>query len=93
MNAAQATTLRLVTQAKRPAGAPTLTSSTSGPSLRRGQTVDAFVIPDSWGQALVDGTSGGLAVFESDGSPYVILAGRGRWSAAFTMTISWYRST
>lgn len=90
-NAAQATTLRLVTQATRPSGAPTLGSSTSGPSLRRGQTTDAFVIPTSWAQAMVDGTAGGLGFFVAGGSPYVILAGRSTWSAAFTMTISWTR--
>jgi hypothetical protein len=90
-NAAQATTLRLVTQKTRPGGAPTLTSSTAGPSLRRGSTVNAFTIPTSWAQAMVDGTAGGLAVFDSSGSPYVILSGRGDWSAAFTMTISWSR--
>jgi hypothetical protein len=93
MNAAQATTLRQVTQKTRPAGAPTLTGSTAGPSLRRGQTTNSFAIPTSWGQDFVDGNAGGLAVYESDGSPYVILAGRSRWSAAFTMTISWQRST
>lgn len=91
-NAAQATTMRLMTQAKRPSGAPTLTSSTSGPKLRRGTTDDSFTIPTSWAQAMVDGTAGGLAFFDSSGSPYVILSGRERWSAAFTLTISWSRS-
>jgi len=91
--AAQATTLRQVTQKTRPAGAPTLTGSTSGPSLRRGETVDSFAIPTSWGQDFVDGVAGGLAVFDSTGSPYVILAGRGRWSAAFVLTLSWRRTT
>jgi hypothetical protein len=90
-NSAQATTMRLVTQTKRPAGAPTLGASTSGPSLRRGQTVSAFTIPTSWAQSMVDGTAGGLGFFESDGSPYVILAGRGRSSSSFAMTISWTR--
>jgi hypothetical protein len=90
-NAAQVTTMRLMTQNKRPSGAPTLTSSTSGPSLRRGQTVTAFDIPVSWAQAMVDGTAGGLAFFDSSGSPYVILSGRGRSSASFTLTISWTR--
>lgn len=90
--APQATTLRLVEQATRPGGAPTLGASTSGPSLRRGDTT-TFTIPDSWGQALVNGTSGGLAVYESDGSPYVILSGRGDWSPAFTLVLNWSRTT
>jgi hypothetical protein len=90
-NAPQATTMRLMTNATRPGGAPTLTSSTSGPSLRRGTTDASFNIPVSWAQAMVDGTAGGLAFFESDGSPYVILAGRGDYGPAFTMTIRWSR--
>jgi hypothetical protein len=90
-NSAQSTTMRLVTQNKRPGGAPTMTSSTSGPSLRRGQTVGAFEIPASWAQAMVDGTAGGLGFFDASGSPYVILAGRGRSSASFTLAIQWTR--
>ena len=89
--AAQATTMRLVTQATRPGGAPTLTSSTSGPSLAVGATNDSFTIPDSWAQAMVDGTAGGIAFYDADGSPYVRFAGRGTWSPAFTLTISWRR--
>lgn len=89
--AAQATTLRLVTQATRPGGVPTLTSNTSGPSLAVGATNNGFDIPTSWAQAMVDGTAGGLAVFTSGGSPYVRLAGRGSWSPAWTLTISWRR--
>lgn len=93
ITAAQSTTLRLVTQTKRPAGAPTLTSSTSGPHLRWGASDNSFDIPTSWAQAMVDGTSGGLAVFDSLGSPYVIFDGRSAYSAAFTMTISWSRTS
>lgn len=90
-NSAQPTTLRLIDQSKRPSGAPTLGAAIAGPSLRRGSTTTAFALPNSWGQALVDGTSGGIAVYEADGSPYVILAGRGSWGPAFTMSISWRR--
>jgi hypothetical protein len=88
---AQALTLRLVTEKKRPSGAVTLGSTTSGPSLRWGQTVGDFVLPNSWGQALVDGTAGGIAVYVAGGSPYVILAGRGSYSAAGTLRISYFR--
>lgn len=90
-NAAQDTTLRLVTERFRPSGAPTLTSTADGPNLRRGQTDTYVEIPTSWGQAFLDGTSGGLALYEADGSPYVIYAGRGSWSAAFTLTLAWRR--
>jgi hypothetical protein len=89
--AAQPTTMRLVTEATRPAGAPTLTSSTSGPSLAVGATASAFAVPTSWAQAMVDGTAGGIGFFDSDGNPYVIFAGTGSWSPAFTLTIGWSR--
>ncbi len=89
-NAAQGTTLRLVAERFRPSGAPTLGSVTAGPSLRRGATT-TFTLPTSWGQEMIDLGAGGLAVYESDGSPYVILAGRSSWSAAWTLTISWRR--
>jgi hypothetical protein len=89
-SAARDVTLWLVTEATRPAGAPTLTSTTAGPSLRWGDSV-SYTIPTAWAQAMVDGTAGGLAVFESDGDPYMILDGRGRYSASFTLTINWTR--
>jgi hypothetical protein len=90
-NAAQSTTMRLMTNKTRPSGAVTLTSTTSGPSLRRGETDGSFNIPDSWAQALVDGTAGGIAFYDAGGSPYVIFSGRGDYSSAFTLTINWTR--
>jgi hypothetical protein len=90
---AQTATLRLVTQATKPGGAPTLTSSTTGPTLKVEQTNNAFPVPTSWAQAMVDGTAGGLAVFDSNGSPYMRFAGRNSWSAAWTMTIKYRRVT
>lgn len=89
--AAASTTLWLVTQSTRPAGAPTLTSDTTGPRIKAGATDLDFDIPNSWAQAMVNGTAGGLALFESDGSPYLIFAGRGQWSPSFTLTIRWQR--
>ncbi len=91
VNASQATTLRLVAESKRPSGAPTLGSAINGPALRRGQTNTYYGIPASWGQALVDGSAGGIALYESDGSPYVIYAGRGAWGPAWTLTLNWKR--
>lgn len=88
---AQATTMRLVTESTRPVGVPTLTSTTAGPSLAVTQTNSAFVVPTSWAQAMVNGTAGGLAFYDAAGSPYVRFAGRGSWSPAFAMTISWTR--
>jgi len=89
---AQTATLRLVTEASRPAGAPTLGASTTGPSLPINAVNDAFGIPVSWAQAMVDGTSGGLAVHVDSDSPYMQFAGKASWSPAFTMSISWRRT-
>ena len=89
--AAQAPTLWLVTQSTRPSGAPTLTSATAGPSLRVNASTSAFGIPAAWAQAMVDGTSGALAVYDADGSPYLRYSGRGSWSPAWTLTIKWRR--
>lgn len=88
----QAATMRLLTNATRPGGAPTLqASTTSGPQLAQGAQEDRFPVPVSWVQGMVDGTAGGLAFFVSGGSPYLRMAGRADWSAAFTLSINWRR--
>ena len=89
--APQATTMRLVTEATRPAGAPTLGASTAGPSLAVNSTTSGFAIPAAWAQSIVDGTAGGLGFFEADADPYVIFSGTGTWSPAFTLSIDWIR--
>ncbi|WP_327378019.1 hypothetical protein OG393_31075 [Streptomyces sp. NBC_01216] len=89
--AARTATLRLVSQSTRPSGAPTLNETTSGPSLAVGATNNSFAIPTSWAQAMVDSTRGGLAISISTDSPYIRLAGRASWSAAWTLTIAWRR--
>jgi hypothetical protein len=91
ITAAQDTTFWLVAEKTRPSGAPTLGSTTDGPNLKWGETY-TFTIPTSWAQAMVDGTAGGLAIFESDGSPYVIFDGRGRYSSSFALTINYSRT-
>lgn len=92
ITAAQDTTFWLVTEKTRPSGAPTRGSTTDGPNLGWGKST-TFTIPTSWAQAMVDGTAGGLAIFESDGAPYVILDGRGNYSASFQLTMKWSRTT
>ena len=87
---ASSTTLWLLSQATRPSGAPTRNESTAGPSIASGRST-TFTIPDSWAQAMVNGTRGGIAVYEADGSPYVIFAGRSRWGGAMVLTINWRR--
>lgn len=88
---APASTMRLMTEAFRPAGTPTLTSTTTGPSLAVGATVNDFPVPTVWAQSIVDGGAGGLAFYDADGSPYIKLAGKADWSVAFTLIINWQR--
>lgn len=88
--AAGGSTMRLMTDATRPSGAATLTSTTAGPSLAVDRST-VFAVPTAWVQSMVDGTAGGLGFFDADGSPYVRFAGVGDWGPAFTMTISWQR--
>ena len=89
---ARSATLRLISQTTRPGGAPTLNESTSGPSLGIGDST-TFTLPTSWGQALIDGTRGGIGISVSSDDPYIHLAGRGSWSAAFTVALSWRRTS
>jgi hypothetical protein len=91
ITAPQTSTMWLVTQKTRPGGAPTLTSSTTGPTLGWGATNSGFAVPVSWAQAMVNGTAGGLGFFVSGGSPYMIFSGRSEFGPAFTLTINWSR--
>ncbi|WP_406168869.1 hypothetical protein [Streptomyces sp. NBC_00996] len=90
-------TLRLVSQSTRPSSFPTLNESTTGPALgvinRVSPWETTFTLPDSWGQAMVDGTRGGLGITVASDSPYIRLAGRGSWSAAWTLTLYWRRTS
>ncbi|MFK0173423.1 hypothetical protein ACIQU5_32035 [Streptomyces sp. NPDC090306] len=90
--AARRPTMRLISQTSRPSGAPTLQDSTTGPSLSLGGST-TWVVPTSWGQALADGSSGGLGLYVAADSPYICLAGRSSWSAAWTLTLSWRRTS
>lgn len=85
-----ASTMRLVTEATKPAGAPTLTSSTAGP-ISSDSEPRSFTIPTAWAQAMVDGTSGGIGFFDGDGSPFQQYAGRQYRPASFTLVIDWTR--
>lgn len=88
--AAQTATLRLMTNATRPAGAPTLTSSATGPILAVGAQ-GLHNVSTAWVQSIVDGTAGGLAVFTSAASPYMVFSGIGDWGPAFALTVTWQR--
>lgn len=92
--AARATTLYRITNKTKPGGAPTRTgSSTGGPNLAVDKSDSTISIPTSFAQDLVDGTAGGLAIYQSDGSPYVRLKGRGSYGSSFVLTIKWKRDS
>jgi hypothetical protein len=90
-HASLGSTLRLITESTRPAGAPTLTSSTAGPSTVRDDFPISFTIPTAWAQAIVDGTSGGIGFYDADGVPFLEFAGRSIDPTAFTLVIDWSR--
>jgi hypothetical protein len=83
-------TVKLVTEATRPGGAPTLTGSLAGPDLNP-DTEGTLDIGTTWGQALVDGTAGGLAIDVATSTPYLRLAGVDSWPAGMSVVIDWRR--
>jgi hypothetical protein len=85
-------TLVKITQKTRPAGAPTVTGGSAVTLPAVGKT-STLTVPTAYAQALVDGTVGGLGLYDSSGSPYAVTAGRGAYSAAWTLTIGWSRTT
>lgn len=90
-NTPTASTLRLITEATRPAGAPTLTSTTAGPSTVPGDDI-SFTVPTAWAQEIVDGTAGGIGIYDADGVPFIQYGGRGIYPTAFTLVIDWSRT-
>lgn len=90
---AQATTLRHVTENAKPSGAPTVGGSYDGPDLSVGSTRTRIVLDTTLVTAMIAGTYGGLAIFDSGGSPYVRLAGKSHYAASFAITIAWQRDT
>lgn len=91
--AGTASTMRLITESSRPAGTPTLGSSTAGPGIVPGELPISFTIPTSWAQAMVDGTSGGIGFYVAGGSPYLHYAGLETRPSSFTLVIDWSRNT
>jgi hypothetical protein len=86
-------TLWQITESTKPTGAPTRGSSITGPDLSVNEA-NTFTIPTAWGQALVDGTVGGLGIYvPSSGDPHVRLAGRDVYSPSMVLTLSWTRIT
>lgn len=89
----ETTTMRLVTQLKKPSGAPTLTSTATGPTLNVTEEDPSFDVPNSWITSMANGTAGGIAFYDSGGSPYVRFAGRGTYQPAFSLTVDWKRTS
>lgn len=87
----QTSTLWLVTESAVPVAGPTRTSSTTGPALNVSETDLSFTVPTAWAQAIVDGTSGGLGLYDADGTPYMKFAGRQDWASAWTLRINYTR--
>lgn len=70
---------------------PTYVSGTvDGPRLSPSES-ETFTIPTSWGQDLVDGTAGGLAINSNSGHPKARLDGRHSWGPSFTLILTWRR--
>lgn len=88
--AAAAATLQKVQANQFNGSAPTLLASTAGPSLTPGQSADVAV-PTAWVQDMITGTSGGLGVFDADGTPFARFAGRRTSATAMLLTIDWTR--
>jgi hypothetical protein len=88
--ASTSSTMWLITEATRPAGAPTRTSSAAGPATAQNVS-STFTVPTAWAQALVDGTAGGIGFYDADGSPWVKFAGRSALTPALTLIIAWSR--
>jgi hypothetical protein len=86
-------TLRLLTEKARPVGAPTLGASTTGPPTPNESSYPiSFTVPTAWGQAMVDGTAGGIGMYSATGSPYVTYLSRTYFPAAWTLVLDWTRT-
>lgn len=83
--AAEAPTLRLMTQDSL-VGNPTWQDSKVGPALKAGETATVG-LPDAWGQALIEGTAGGIGIYVPSTSPYVHLAGKAQGFMTVTLKI------
>lgn len=83
-------TLVKITQATRPAGAPTVSGGT-GVTLPAVGKSATLTVPTAYAQAIVDGTVGSLGLYDGDGSPYARTAGKSGWGSAWVLTINWRR--
>jgi hypothetical protein len=89
---AQQPSLYLVKESAPPdAGPPTtVLGPITGPAMVVGQSA-AINLPAAWGQALLDGSAGGL-MLQSLGAPAVRFAGQSSWIPAWDLTITYQPS-
>ena len=64
--------------------------TTTGPRLDPSES-KTFTIPTSWGQSIIDGAAGGLAINSNTEHPKARLDGRGSWGPSFTLLLTWRR--
>lgn len=83
--AAAAPTLRLMAQGSL-VGSPTWQAEQVGPALKAGES-RTVALPTSWGQALINGTAGGIGIHVLSNSPYVRLAGKAQGFMTVTLRI------
>lgn len=93
------TTLKRITQTnltrkmvKDDTGPDFVSGTIDGPKLRPSEA-ESFTLPKSWGQDLVDGVAGGLAIHTNSEDPQARLEGRGSWGPSFTLSLTWRRVT
>lgn len=93
----EATTLKRITQntlthamVKDKTGPDFVSGTIDGPRLSPNEA-ENFTLPVSWGQDLVDGTAGGLAIHTNSNDPKARLEGRHSWGPAFTLLLTWRR--
>lgn len=65
---------------------PNSQGSTAGPALKVGEQ-RSFSLPNSWGAALLAGTTKGIGIWVDSSSPYVRLHGRSSWGPTMSVTI------
>jgi len=75
--------LVLIAEATRPSGTPTVSAGT-GITLPKVGASSTITVPAAYAQTLVDGSQGGLGLYQSGGSPYARTAG-------WTLSITWRR--
>lgn len=81
----RAPTMCLLAQSTKPAGAPTILATATGPSLPVGGSA-TWTVPASWPPQLDSGAAGGIGIYTPADAPYIRLSAAG---AAMTLDAEW----